>query len=82
MTKLIKNWEELSQVPDSDTHRITTETYGGVKCFGWIREKHENKPVGYLSTHTFYKKSVLIGSDILKRYGFDIELVSGDEDNE
>jgi hypothetical protein len=72
MTKLIKTWAELEAVPDSDTHTIVIED----GCCGWIRPLSGDNMSVYLSTHTFYKKSGLAGSDIFKRYGFDIEIVS------
>lgn len=74
MTTLIKNWKELAKVPDSETHRIEVENYSG-----WILNKTTGKAEEYLSTHTFYKKSGRAGSSIFKNYGFDIEIISQED---
>ena len=69
MTKLIKNWEELAQVPANSTYKIIVGD-----CCGWIVPINDVQTKGedfecnctgqmyrdffdhhvYLSTHTFY----------------------------
>lgn len=66
---IIRNWEELSKLPPSETHylKINLEMENGR-----VYSKETDKVVMYLSTHTFYKKT---GTPyILQDYGWDIEL--------
>ena len=42
----IKNWKELSKVPDSETHTLEIEDY----C-GWIIEKRQVNEVIYQHIH-------------------------------
>ena len=70
--QLIKNWIELSKVPDSETHRLNiTPEYGS----GWIVSKKTGKDIAYLSTHTFYNKMQSeFWTKKLQKYGFDAVL--------
>ena len=78
MTRLINDWSELARVPDSPTHRIKiVENWGG-----WIVNKNTKKEEYYLSTHIFYKKSGLAGKGVFKKYGFDIEISTYEEQGE
>jgi hypothetical protein len=77
MKKLIKNWEELSKVPPSKTHylKITPEDGNGM-----IMENGGEEIRGkYLSTHTFYDSSYNYSTKLLNKCGFDVQLVSWDE---
>lgn len=92
MTKLIKNWEELSKVPANDKYKIIVND-----CCGWIvpicdvPDKDDdficNCPnIGdyfnhvYLSTHTFYGKNYKHSTELLQKYGFDIEIDNWDKE--
>lgn len=93
MTKLIKNWEELSNVPANDKYRIIVNNY----C-GWIvpvcdvpdksnficncSEMNTNdfyEKHTYLSTHTFYGSNYKYSTKILQEHGFDIEIDNWDK---
>lgn len=94
MSKLIKTWKELSQVPANDKYRIIVND-----CCGWIvpicdepnehdficnctgreaNEEHYENHV-YLSTHTFYGKNYKYSTELLQKYGFDIEIDNWDK---
>lgn len=92
MSKLIKNWKELSQVPANDKYKIIVDD-----CYGWIvplcdmpddkdaficncenRDDFYNNHV-YLSTHTFYGKTYKRSTELLQRHGFDIEIDNWDK---
>ena len=81
MTKIIKNWEELSKVPPNDKCKIVVDED---MCCGWIYPVDDNEEHipgvnhTYLSTHTFYGKSG--DPDILKKYGWDLELDNWDKE--
>ena len=81
MTKLIKNWEELSKVPPNDKYKLVIDL---TMYNGWIRPlfKVSNedyyKHNFYLSTHTFYGRGGT--PDILKDFGWDIELDNWDKE--
>ena len=80
MPKVIKSWEELDGL-ESEHYKIDVdlEYYSG-----WIRPKVETDETKtnywghheYLSTHTFYEGSHKKYTDILQRFGFDVELES------
>lgn len=87
MPKLIRNWEELAQVPPNDKFKIVVDLECG--C-GWIRpivetEETKNdkyfKTHKYLSTHTFYGKTYEYSTEVLQKFGFDIELENWDKEN-
>lgn len=81
MTNLISTWEELAEVPESDTHYLNINPGD---CNGWIITK---KPVSdkfsdrkkYLSTHTFYGGSHKHSTALLQRCGFDVEIANWDD---
>lgn len=81
MTKLIKNWEELSKVKPNDKFKIEVDLD---MCCGWVKPVDDNEEIQfgvnyeYLSTHTFYGKTGT--PHILKKYGFDIELDNWDKE--
>lgn len=96
MTKLIKNWEELSRVPANDKYKIIVND-----CCGWIvpicdvPDKNNDficncrknmttieylKEHVYLSTHTFYGKNHEYSTMILQEHGFDIEIDNWDKE--
>lgn len=96
MTKLIKNWEELSKVPANDKYKIIVNDYSG-----WIvpicdeLDKKDNficncrknmttieyfKEHVYLSTHTFYGKHYEFSTKQLQEHGFDIEIDNWDKE--
>lgn len=91
MSKLIKNWAELSKVSANDKYKIIVND-----CCGWIvpicDEKAEDDFICncnnddnyfdkhvYLSTHTFYGKNYKHSTEILKEYGFDVEIDNWDK---
>lgn len=88
---LIKNWEELSKIPnESATHILEVDVK---RCCGHLHSKdpkslkrklsfmrqikHTNI---YLSTHTFYGSSYKWSTKILKACGFDVEIDNWDKD--
>lgn len=97
MTKLIKNWEELSKIPPNDKYQIivdrnmccghivpiTDEPTGigdDYKC-NCTGEMYDNyfKHHTYLSTHTFYGSNYEHSTEILQKYGFDVEIDNWDK---
>lgn len=95
MTKLIKNWEELSKVPANDDYRIIVDLD---MCNGWIvpicdeptgigdkficnceNMKEYFKEHRYLSTHTFYGSQYEYSTKVLQEHGFDIEIDNWDK---
>ena len=70
---LIRNWEELAKVPESDTHYLEIEQYSG-----WIFDKN-HKIDGYLSTHTFYSSEYKRSTKRLQACGFNVQLANWDE---
>ena len=81
MAKLIKNWEELAQVPPSDTHYLDISTHGGNGMIVTKKpksNKHSDK-YEYLSTHTFYGKHFQYSTELLQTCGFDDEIDNWDK---
>lgn len=81
MTKLIKTWKELSEVPESETHRLKINPYN---CNGWvIAKKPASKKLSdrkkYLSTHTFYGEKHKYSTKLLQSCGFDIKIDNWDK---
>ena len=87
---LIKDWEELSKIPnESATHRLEIDVEG---CNGWLIAKNpkpykkklsfmrqiQNQDV-YLSTHTFYGLNYKYSTKILRACGFDVEIDNWDK---
>jgi len=79
MSKLINNWIELAEVPESETHKLQIDWVGDIRATGWIVDKVTNKFEHYLSTHTFYGNSFKDYTKLLNEHGFDIELKNWDE---
>ena len=84
MPKLIRNWEELSQVPPNDKYKIVLEDSG---CCAWIEPIKETEETQadyfehhvYLSTHTFYGRFYERSTETLQKYGFDVEIDNWDK---
>lgn len=80
--KNIKNWEELKDI-ESPTHLLDIDLHYG--C-AWITPKQKSldpqsyEGVHYLSTHTFYDNQLEQSSKLLQSCGFEVNLVSW-EDN-
>lgn len=80
MAKLISTWDELAQVPESDTHRIEIGD-----CNGWVitknpkSDKFSDRMAGYLSTHTFYGQQHKHSTELLQSCGFDVEIDNWDK---
>lgn len=88
---LIKNWEELSKIPnESATHILEVNVEGGnawlwskfplpnKRKLSFMRQiKHKDV---YLSTHSFYGSSYKSSTKILKACGFDVELDNWDKE--
>lgn len=68
----VKNWEELSKIPESKTHKLEIE-----KDCGWVITKETNDR-SYLSTHFFYGKEHKNSTRRLQYCGFDVEIVNSD----
>ena len=93
MTKLIKNWEELAQVPANDKYKIIIDD-----CCGWIVPICDEPDIDgdflcncedshnfyehhtYLSTHTFYGSNYVHSTEILQEHGFDVEIDNWDKE--
>lgn len=79
MTKLIKTWAELAEVPESETHRLEIGHHNG-----WIiakkpkSEKFSDRMI-YLSTHTFYGETHKSSTAMLQSCGFDVEIDNWDK---
>ena len=75
--KLIRNWEELAQVPDSETHRLDIDVNNG--C-GWCYAKDKSETFGcYLSTHTFYGSTHERSTQNLRKRGFNVTIDNWDK---
>ena len=82
MTQLIKNWQELAKLPPNDKYKIIIDED---MCSGYIVPINETEETiynyfkhhHYLGTHTFYGKTGT--PNILKEFGWDIELANWDE---
>lgn len=88
MPKLIRNWNELAKLVSKDgKYKIQLEETG--YC-GWIvpvKETLETKSNdnyfknhAYLSTHTFYGSSYKKTTELLQKYGFDVEIDNWDKE--
>lgn len=79
MAQLIKDWNELSKVPENDIYYL--EIYPD-KCYGYIRSKSVDEFRHYLSTHTFYGRTYKYSTCVLQECGFDVQLENWDGDTE
>ena len=79
--KLVKNWKELSEVPDSDTHslRITPEDGNGWIVEVGAEDVDTASYSEYLSTHTFYGKTYQYSTKLLQKHGFNVKLANWDK---
>ena len=88
---LIKNWEELSKIPnESKTHILDVNIDRGcawlyaknpkpyTEKLSYMRQIHHLDV--YLSTHTFYGKNYKYSTKILKVCGFDVEIDNWDKE--
>lgn len=81
--KEIKTWEELDSMVSKDgKYFIECQKIGDIFCSAWIRPTF-NTPSGeylkhntYLSTHTFYESQYKRSTQILRNFGFDVQLIS------
>ena len=76
--QLIRDWDDLAQVPESLTHRLEIDVEGGN---GWIYEKgkgKENDLGHYLSTHTFYGSQHRRSTLLLRKCGFNVTCTNWD----
>ncbi len=74
--KLIETWQELSELPPSDTHRLYISVD---ECCGWIEPFDRTKYSIYLSTHTFYGHEYENSTKVLQKCGFNIEIDNWDK---
>lgn len=94
MTKLIKNWQELSKVPANDKYKIIIKDYCGwivpicdvpdednftCNCPEMTTKEYCEKHI-YLSTHTFYGSNYKYATKMLQECGFDIEIDNWDKE--
>lgn len=85
MSKLIRDWEELSKVQPNKKYKLDIDLKYG--C-GWIRPVNDKILTDdnyfehniYLSTHSFYGIRYEKVTKTLQKYGFDIELDNWDKD--
>lgn len=85
MPKLIKSWEDLVGL-ESEKYKIEVELNNG--C-GHIVPKVETEETKenywehheYLSTHTFYGSMYKYSTQILQKFGFDVEIDNWDKDD-
>ena len=90
--KIIKNWQELSKVPANDKYKIIVcDCCGWIVPICDEPDKDNdficNCPnTGdyfnhiYLSTHTFYGNHYKYSTELLQKYGFDIEIDNWDKE--
>lgn len=85
MSKLIRNWKELAEIPPNDKYKIEVdEKYG---CSAWIKPLKETEETKenyfehhvYLSTHTFYGRTYEYSTRVLQEHGFDVEIDNWDK---
>ena len=89
--KYIRNWEELSKIPnESSTHILKVEVEN---CCGWLKAKNPTPYTDklsymrqvpyqdhYLSTHSFYGKNYKSTSKLLHACGFYVNLDNWDKE--
>ncbi|AUR93451.1 hypothetical protein NVP1187O_138 [Vibrio phage 1.187.O._10N.286.49.F1] len=83
MPKMIKTWEELSKVPESETYYLEIDIDG---CNGWVITKSPvsdkfSDRMKYLSTHTFYGLNYKYSTKLLQSCGFDVEIDNWDSED-
>ena len=85
MARFIKDWRDLDGL-ESENYKLDIDLIHGS---GWILPKVETEETKenwfdhhvYLSTHTFYSLNYKESTEILQKYGFDVELDNWDKDN-
>jgi hypothetical protein len=77
---VISSWEALDKLENDQYYLdITPED-----CNGWLRPKIESSEENYwlhnhyLSTHTFYESEYFRTTSLLRRLGFNVQLVNWD----
>ena len=89
MSRFIKDWDELRQIPnESETHILEVG-----ECNAYLKAKDRypyNNKIDYmeqikhldvyLSTHTFYGCSYEHSTKVLQTCGFDVELANWDSE--
>lgn len=92
MAKLIKNWKELSEIPnESSTHILEVDVKGCNAMLYSKNPKDYNEKLSYmrqvngldiyLSTHTFYGPNYKRSGKLLRACGFDVELENWDRES-
>jgi len=79
--RLVRDWDDLAQLPESETHRLEIDVDG---CNGWIINKHKLNKFAcahYLSTHTFYGANHKHSALLLRKCGFDVTVANWDIPN-
>lgn len=86
MPRLITTWDELDGL-ESEKYiiRVNKEYYNG-----WIRPKIDTEETeenyfehhAYLSTHTFYGSQYKYSTELLQKFGFDVEIDNWDKEKE
>lgn len=85
MSKLISTWDELDGL-ESEKYKVEVDKYF---CNGWIVPKVETEETEenyfdhhvYLSTHTFYGTQYEYSTEVLQKFGFDVEIDNWDKEN-
>lgn len=90
MAKLIKGWKELEGL-ESENYKIELDYFEGDSepHSGHIKPKVETKETEdnywdhhyYLSTHTFYGHAYQESTEVLQKFGFDVEIDNWDKDD-
>ena len=83
MPKFIKDWKDLVGL-ESEHYKLEINVDGGN---GWIVPKDETdeeffENSYYLSTHTFYGRNYKRSTEVLQRFGFDVELDNWDKEGD
>ena len=73
MAKVINDWNELYGL-ENEKYKIVPDDLE--EDNGWIYDKETKEFKEYLSTHTFYEQFHKYSTELLQKYGFDVELVS------
>ena len=90
MRKLIRNWEELSKIPnESKTHKLEVNLEEGNGSLFSKDPKPYNEKLSfmrqiqhqdvYLSTHTFYGLNYKHSGKVLRACGFNVEIDNWDK---
>jgi len=72
--RLVQDWDDLAQLPESETHRLEINIKGGN---GWIKDKWNHAAFGhYLTTHTFYGAEHKYSTLLLRKCGFNVTVAN------